>query len=120
MTITPYQMYWLVKLDNIQGFLGTLAFLVFALGAVFTFRDFGAFDRNVGFYRDRWLWVFSWIPGAILGAVAVLIPSTKQMAAIVIVPAIVNNQKVQELPNKLLDLGYEWIEDLKPKKGEKK
>lgn len=49
-----------------------------------------------------------------------LIPSTKQMAAIIIIPKIVNNQKVQEIPDKLLSLAEAWMEELKPSQEEKK
>ncbi len=44
------------------------------------------------------------------------IPSTKQMAAIMIVPKIVNNEKVQTIGNKVYDLAVEWMEELKPNK----
>ena len=38
------------------------------------------------------------------------------MAAIIVVPKIVNNAKIQALPDKLLDFGTEWLEELKPSK----
>jgi hypothetical protein len=45
-------------------------------------------------------------------------PSTKQMAAIMIVPKIANNEKVQTIGNKVYDLAVEWMDELKPaKKG---
>lgn len=48
--------------------------------------------------------------------VGVFLPTTKQAAAIIVLPKIINNQQVQEIPNKILDLGLEWLEELKPKK----
>lgn len=45
------------------------------------------------------------------------IPSTKEMAAIIVLPKIVNNEKVQDAGNKLFDLAVEWLEDLKPGKS---
>ena len=46
----------------------------------------------------------------------VFLPSTKQMAAIMIVPKIVNNEKVQTIGNKIYDLAVEWMDELAPKK----
>jgi hypothetical protein len=48
----------------------------------------------------------------------VFIPSTKQMAAIMIVPKIANSEKVQTIGNKVYDLAVEWMEELKPNKKE--
>lgn len=46
------------------------------------------------------------------------IPNTKEICAIKVLPAIINNEDVQELPNKVVDLANEWLNELKPKKGE--
>jgi hypothetical protein len=50
--------------------------------------------------------------------VATFIPSTKQMAAIMIAPKIANSEKVQTIGNKVYDLAVEWMEELKPNKQE--
>ena len=42
------------------------------------------------------------------------VPSTKQMAAIIVVPKIANSEKVQTVGNKLYDLAVEWMDELKP------
>ena len=51
------------------------------------------------------------------------LPSTKQMAAIYVVPAIVNNEKVQNISNKSLDISNQLLdltkEYLKDKAKEK-
>lgn len=47
---------------------------------------------------------------------ACLTPSTKEMCAIKVIPVIANNEGVQELPNKVVELANEWMEELKPKK----
>ena len=38
------------------------------------------------------------------------------MCAIKAIPVIVNNEQVQELPNKVVELANEWIDELKPNK----
>lgn len=53
-------------------------------------------------------WMMYWL------LISIFLPSTKQMGAIFVVPAIVNNKRVQEYPEKVLDLGLEWLEELKP------
>ncbi len=44
-------------------------------------------------------------------SLAVFTPNTKQMAAIIVVPKIINNKQVQEIPEKLMGLCDAWIED---------
>jgi hypothetical protein len=49
-------------------------------------------------------------------AISAFVPSTRQMAAIMIVPKIANSEKVQTIGNKVYDLAVEWMEELKPNK----
>jgi len=56
--------------------------------------------------------------GVVIWAVTTYIPSSKEMAAILIIPKIANNTKVSEMPNKLLDLANSWIEELAPKRNQ--
>lgn len=51
--------------------------------------------------------------------ITLLCPTSKQMAAILVVPKIVNNAKVQEVPDKLMTLATEWLEELRPNKETK-
>lgn len=50
---------------------------------------------------------------------AVLIPSTEQMAAIIVIPRIANSHEVKDLGTGIVELAKEWIVELKPKKVEK-
>ena len=43
-----------------------------------------------------------------------LTPSTKEYCAIKVVPAIVNNEKVQEFGDELYRLGVDWLKELRP------
>ena len=43
-----------------------------------------------------------------------LTPSTKEYCAIKVVPAIVNNSKVQEFGDELYRLGVDWLKELRP------
>src|SRR5208282_6447669 len=110
--MTEMQMYWLTRLDGIKSFFDIIYFFgvvgsTIILGAVF------ATDGEC--WKPKWF--FLTIPIFVIGIVGgVLIPTTKEMAAILVIPKIVNNQKVQEMPNKVLDLANDWLEKLKPTK----
>ena len=56
---------------------------------------------------------------AISLAILAFAPSSKTLAAMYIVPAIANNEKVQDVGNRLYDLAVEWMDELKPAKKEK-
>lgn len=107
--ITTTQMYWLVILDNIVGVSIGLAILSFA---AFTFAGIGA---AIGELPKRPALV-SMCVGLLALVTLTFVPSTKQMAAIIVVPKIVNNEKVQTVGNQLYDLAVEWMNELRPKK----
>ncbi|MBP5784489.1 MAG: hypothetical protein J6W16_02760 [Methanobrevibacter sp.] len=43
------------------------------------------------------------------------IPTTKEMAAIYIIPKIMNNENLNNIGNEMLNLANEWIKELHPK-----
>lgn len=43
-----------------------------------------------------------------------MLPTTKQMATIIVVPKILNNAEVQKIPNNVVELANDWIKELKP------
>jgi hypothetical protein len=49
-----------------------------------------------------------------------LLPSTKQMAVLIVVPKILNNEHVKQLPDKLIALCNDWLDKLGPNKTDKK
>lgn len=65
--------------------------------------------------RMLWIWVPTFFSIAIV-TVGTLIPGTKHLAAIIAVPALVNNENVRALPDDVLGLAREWIDELRPKK----
>ena len=118
--ITTSEMYWLTRLDDINYALGLFSIL----GGVATFLlyAFGAIEYEDAPDRRRQVWQ---IAGRALSSVILalivgtFIPTTKEMAAILVIPKIVNNEKVQDAGNKLYDLAVEWLEALKPEKNTK-
>ena len=110
--ITTTQMYWLVILDNIVS--GAIALAIMTgISSIITGIAAG-FDE-----------LPKWIPkttvSVMLASILLLMftPSTKQMAAIIVVPKIVNNEKVQVAGDRLYDLAVEWMDELRPKRSKK-
>ena len=144
--ITTTEMYWLTRLDSVKGTLAEFipTFLIFAvilttftalMYCLGTFTGNGTFETFSGKTDDElksvharlrrvsarcavaaFLLLFASMAAGMLNA---LLPTTREMAAIVMVPAIVNNEKVQTVGNKLYDLATEWLDELRPKKEAK-
>lgn len=106
--ITTAQMYWVVILDNIT----VMAIILSIALAVGTFAAFG-FAACEG--DHWWLPITSTIMLLFFMSVATFVPSTKQLAAILVVPKIANSEKIQTAGNKLYELAVEWMDELRPK-----
>jgi hypothetical protein len=106
-------MYWLMTLDSIYIVSGVLS-------VVLTFLAIGAFCAAADCRSVPW-WFAAvlGVAAALMLAIAVFTPTTKQMAAILVVPKIANSEKVQVAGDKLYDLAVEWLEELRPEKQRK-
>lgn len=106
MMITSSQLYWCTRLDPISEFLGhCLGLLVFAAGICFIgfcasfwvsneyCKD--ASMRNMCRASRNWLLLFLGLAG-VVGAGRAFLPTTKEMAVIVVVPAIANSDFIQK------------------------
>ena len=146
--ITTTEMYWLTRLDSVKELLSCglepcfIFFTVLLLGATVLAFCFGTFtgnrpyemfdhrsDEELKVVHARFRRVSRWCAafGCVALAMAVvcpvlkaLVPTTREMAAIIMVPAIANNEKVQTVGNKLYDLATEWLDELRPKKEKAK
>ncbi len=119
--MSAWQMYWLCRLDGIVE--GTQICVVLSVIALIVCGLFWLMGKSMDedFATHLILPIKISIIAAIIGGLgALFIPTTKQMAAIIVVPKIVNNEKAQEIPETLLDLYNEWtkakLEEIK--KGE--
>lgn len=126
--ITPTQMYWLVKLDDMRHVTGSLMWLpvtwiiitvVVSFAAIMATLDDDENGRDKVWRRVKNALLLC-IPMLFLVAVLQLtiafVPSTKQMAAIIVVPKLANSEKVQTVGNRLYDLAVEWMDELRPGK----
>ena len=105
-------MYWLVTLDSIV----VASAVCFAVSVFASFAAMGvALNTN-----DHWWLPMLTVTLAILSFLAVtFVPSTRQMAAIMVVPKLANSEKIQTVGNHLYELAVEWMEELRPKKEKK-
>lgn len=109
--ITHFQMYLITLCTPIVH--------MFAMFSTFSFIAAIVFAATWGFGCDCYSETYvvagkKWFKrtltmGITFFALAVVIPSTKQLAAIICIPKIVNNEKVQSVSSNLLDLTDEWL-----------
>jgi len=110
--ITPFQVYWLLKLDSIIVFsrmlaVATVIILVITfIFHIFMLDEYGIkkekedeIKKNLKKRASTFTAIFF-----IFSLISVFIPTTKQMAAIIVAPTIINNKKVQQIPEKVLDI----------------
>ena len=106
--ITMTQMYWITILDSI-------IVAMVALTLMLAFATVAAFGFAVTTEDHWWLPITSSVMLLVSLAVCTFTPSTRQMAAILVVPKIVNSEKLQTAGNRLYDLAIEWMDELRPK-----
>lgn len=115
MTISPFELYMILKLDDIHNLLsafGAVLFISFIISAIllavwfFTSMD-DLDDISFRFARRMIKKIFSILLGALFVVLLLqaAIPTTRQMAAILVVPAIVNSEFMQkDLPADLREI----------------
>lgn len=120
MTITPATMYWLTRLDSINGICGFILF-VCLVGVFITAIQWGVnepIDEEQEPYK-KWF-KRETIAAIICSLVLTFLPSSKEMAMIYVVPHIAESQVIKQDVPELYDLGVSALKDwLKTqKKGE--
>lgn len=115
MEITPGFIYLVAVLENakvLQCLIGTLAAITLII-CVFTSVE--SYDRRIRVKHYGYV-KYSLIALLAIGLLQVFLPSGRTLAAMYILPPIVNSEAVQKLPSELTDLAIEWLRELKPKK----
>lgn len=125
--ITGWEIYWFTRLDPIRGLAGMTAvmgliifFLMFLLYPAFCdifAHDDGKRKKSLAWATRSQIAVFS---ATVLCAFAhALTPTTREMAAIKVIPMIANSESMRKLGDvgdNMLDLANEWLRELRPKK----
>ena len=123
--ITSMQLYWITRLDSFQGFCMFLisASLVAFIGAFVSYQciygslyteSYEVIEERQKKLRVRWM-IFSGSIFLVSSFLAVFIPSTKEMSAILIIPKIANSDFVETIPSEMTDLKKMAIDYLKDK-----
>jgi hypothetical protein len=116
--ITSWDIYWITRLDSIQAFFVVSVFIIGSALLAFLVLLFAedCWDEHGGKYFAGVAIFLCMLVGGILT------PSTKEFAAIYLIPKITSNEQVQKLPDNMMKLLNgkleEWIEDIgktKPK-----
>jgi hypothetical protein len=123
--MSPSSIYWLVKLDDVRALLQGFAIGFISMGAVMLLASIIAFSVIKGEGYDPKTPQKFFVPASVLVlfslllfAAYTLLPSTKQMATIVVVPRVVSaiesNKELMSLPGEVTSLASAWIKELRP------
>ena len=122
--ITTAQMYWLTRWTPLGRGLGFIIFLlaVLALGLLIlglTLQNLHEVNDEGRRFGRKMINASPFVAAlsVMLLIANCLLPTTKEMAAILIIPRVANSEKVQTVGNHLYDLACEWMEELRPAKG---
>ena len=121
--ITPVQMYWLTRLDMLCGMFGlvlvvslvTTVVLAVLGGSLRAEHDKDEAEWETGKRLHVVMVPICLATSLLFGTLRSLTPTTAEMAAIIVVPKIVNNEKVRDVGSRLYDLAVEWMDELRPK-----
>lgn len=113
--ITTSQMYWLTRLSNFHaagGLFVLASILILAAVAVVSFAN-DLSGEGISTQFRKWGFRIA-LPLFLVGClIEILVPTTKEMAAIIVVPRIANNEKVQDVGNEIYGLAVQWLKDLR-------
>ena len=136
--ITGCQLYWLTRCDEIKAllepgfgwglfwFISTVALLISTIVGVATE---GSPENSEDYYIFRIATAAKRVSKPVcivlsafilLGAtISALIPTTKEMAAIVVIPAVANSESVQGFGEGIVNLAKDWMKELSPSRVSK-
>jgi hypothetical protein len=110
--ITESDIYWITRFDYFQtGVLVVGAILVFLFTLLLVMACAEEEHRGKG--------AIALLCGILILIGGLFIPSTKEYCAIKVLPKIINDEQVQQMPKKVLDFADEWLEELRPEKEKK-
>ena len=118
--MTHFEMYLFTRLDNLCTVLCVTAFsLIVVLIVLIVFHGVSKMDYDDD-VAEKCLRGFkkTLLPAVVFVLLAVAVPTQKEAAAIYLVPKLVNNEHVQDIAGKSLDILTlklnEWVADLTP------
>lgn len=108
MDITPSTIYWIARLDGLREAMCVITAL-WVIGSIICF--IAAIDEKLNklFKPSIWSVIFAVI--CLVGSV-VFIPTSKEVAAMIVIPKIANNENVQKIGSELYDVAQNWLKGL--------
>jgi len=119
--ITESNLYWMTRLDEIKQFLAILGILISILSGAGTIVLIGIFftnsiekppeDKEVTkiIIKTTYCTAFGFFLGMIFVISNIFIPTTKQYAMIKVIPAIANDQRIQQEASELYDMAKQAL-----------
>ena len=126
------ELYWITRLDGIHEFLNTNA-LIFTVLCVCLLVAWGIMLLNAGvededFHKYRiyspckWTCIGSFFIASLFWLGTIFIPTTKEACMIYLGGSVVDyvqgNEQIQEMPDKVVNLATEYLDELIQKKDE--
>lgn len=119
--MSGWLIYFITRMEYIQGMLGVMVCAGIAsslMALIFWVCSVDNGDKDIE-NLARHLFFKRILPALFISAILFcLIPGTKDMAAIYLIPKIVNNEQIQKIPDNTLNLLNSkleaWIEDVIP------
>ena len=134
--------YWITRLDSLRGLLDgfhiliTISFIVFI---VFAISGYCMCESNKSYNRDSHVdpdWaagcrilkfakpsaIISFCFACVLAVAISFIPTTKEMASIIILPKIASSEnmaKIENISKDMIDITASWLKDIKENKNSK-
>ena len=122
--------YWFTRLDHLHSFITSfyplpiifcvISFMVWiccSIGKICVKDDNDVELESIlakiaSCLKKTFVWAF--IIALSLSIVRTMLPTTKEMAAIYVIPKIANNENVQEVGSEIMTLAKEWLKELHP------
>jgi len=125
--MTSWDLYWLTRLDSLNCLfnfwwgcsliLAVISAIVCGISSAESYSEDEKYERTSKKAKRLSIKaLFISVTGMVF---ATITPNTKEMAAIILIPKVVNsvaaNEKLKELPDNVLDLANAWLKELSPK-----
>jgi len=113
MSISGWTIYWLTRLGGIQTFLLTAGIATF-IGGITAFIGTNVENAN------KWIRVSKKVAviGFVMIILGILTPTTKEAAAIIIIPKLANSETLKRECGEIYNLAKDWLTNLsEDKKG---
>jgi len=123
MVITESTIYWITRLGSVKagiqnsGSVMCVVFIILGVASAIVYLAGNDFDNeHVSKWGEKWFprSVLLFLCGLLFIIASCFIPTTKEMCAIKVLPIIANNDEVQNLPNRVVELTNDWLDELSP------